>query len=330
MVEALTEALGEDLPAEVAALASLGEELKTLKAGGGLERVWLEKVQRDNERLERYFRQAGDLNLLAQVYVELDVDLERYHHANARAEDLVSLRQPPRELMEILKLTPGSVPWVTGRWALLGDPGAGKTTLLRYLAASLAAEDPPRWIPVYESLPRWMPEAQPLPQRVECRLRRAGHPYEGFATLCDQLARDGRLLVLLDGLDEVPREQRCEAEELLRDLAARWPHAQLVVASRPIGYRSPAASFTELRLLPLDRERRRELLARWLGRRRKNPGLGWRRPGPRRPRGGPLAVGALRQPALPHPDGDAARRGHDPGAQPRPPLQPDHRSLAGG
>ncbi len=72
--------------------------------------------------------------------------------------------------------------------------------------------------------------------------------------------------MLLDGLDEVPREEHERAEELLRDLAATWPASPLVVTSRPIGYRPPGNGFRELTLLPLDGERRREFLARWFGR----------------------------------------------------------------
>src|SRR6185295_17856493 len=74
------------------------------------------------------------------------------------------------------------------------------------------------------------------------------------------------LLLLLDGLDEVPREERDDAEKMLRDLSIRWPTTPIVVASRPIGYRPPGGDFREVRLLPLDRERRRQFLGRWLGR----------------------------------------------------------------
>jgi len=268
LVEALSEALGEDLPDEVAALEPLARELAELRAGGGLERIWLNKVQREHGRLERYFQQVGSPDLLARVYVDMDVKVEPLGPSADANEDEERMRRGPRELRELLELAPSSAPWVTGRWTVLGDPGAGKTTLLRHLAATLSAEHNPPWIPVYESLPRWLREAQPLPQRLERRLRRAGHPAQGFSALCEQLAADGRLLILLDGLDEVPKEQRTEAEELLGDLAARWARTPIVVASRPIGYRPPAGGFTELRLLPLDRDRRRSLLRRWFGRRR--------------------------------------------------------------
>jgi len=47
----------------------------------------------------------------------------------------------------------------------------------------------------------------------------------------------------------------------------------VVVSSRPIGYRAPGSDFREVHLLPLDRERRGELLARWFGRSTGAPDL---------------------------------------------------------
>jgi predicted NACHT family NTPase len=155
---------------------------------------------------------------------------------------------------------------VTGRWVVLGDPGAGKTTLLRHLAATLARQDDRPWVPLFESLPRLLRDRASLLERIVRRLERSRQPAQGLATALDRVGRDGRLLLLLDGLDEVSKEDRDEAEQLLRDLAVRWPDTPVVITSRPIGYRSPGSGFREVDLLPLDGERRRELLARWFGR----------------------------------------------------------------
>ncbi len=87
-----------------------------------------------------------------------------------------------------------------------------------------------------------------------------------MAAVLDHEGQEGRLLLLLDGLDEVPRDDREDAEALLRQLSARWPKTPLVVTSRPIGYRRPGSEFVELELLAFDQAQRRQFLARWFGR----------------------------------------------------------------
>jgi predicted NACHT family NTPase len=141
---------------------------------------------------------------------------------------------------------------VTRRWVVRGDPGSGKTTLLRHLAARLAEESPPRWVPVFQSLPVLLRKREFLLDRIERQMGRADH--RGMAAVLEREGQEGRLLLLLDGLDEV--EDREDAETLLRQLSERWPRTPLVVTTRPIGYRRFDAAFRELELQPFDRERR--------------------------------------------------------------------------
>jgi formylglycine-generating enzyme required for sulfatase activity len=121
-------------------------------------------------------------------------------------------------------------------------------------------------VPVFQSLPKLLRSEEFILDPIGRHADRLGQSGERLKALLERRGREGRLLVLLDGLDEVPRERREEAEQVLRGLASRWPASPLVVTSRPIGYRRPGADFLELTLLPLDRARRRDFLARWLGR----------------------------------------------------------------
>jgi formylglycine-generating enzyme required for sulfatase activity len=265
IVETLQETFGEGQPERVAALALLRAELAARLAESpdrSLLSIWLDCVSRDHEHLVPLQDQVA-LTLLDRVYVQLALRPELHRAADLAISDRLD-RTPA--LRDLLALDRGEHPWATGRWVVLGDPGAGKTTLLRHLASSLARQDDRPWVPLFESLPRLLRDRASLLDRVVRRLERAGQPAQGLAEALDRAGRAGRLLLLLDGLDEVPKEAREEAEQLLRDLAVRWPDSPLVVTSRPIGYRSPGSGFREVDLLPLDHDRRRELLARWFGR----------------------------------------------------------------
>jgi len=105
--------------------------------------------------------------------------------------------------------------------------------------------------------------AVPALDRLERTLARAGAPASGLAAALEREGEEGRLVLLLDSLDEVPAESRSDALDLIRELAPRWPRSTVVVASRPIGFESPSGEFRELEIQPLDREHRREFLARW-------------------------------------------------------------------
>ncbi|MCG8460603.1 MAG: NACHT domain-containing protein [Holophagales bacterium] len=238
----------------------------------GLLPTWLSKVVTDHERLVDYFQQRHELDLLDRVYVELEMAADRLHDPDldgvsekGKLEKGRSLAGRSLGIEEVLSLGPGDGPRVTRRWVVKGDPGSGKTTLLRHLACKLAQDDRRRWVPVFQSLPVLARSREPLIDRIE-RTMAAQTGRAGLAAVLDREGQEGRLLLLLDGLDEVGAELREETESYLRRLSERWPKTPIVVSTRPIGYRRFATDFRELQLQPLDRRRRLEFLAGWFGR----------------------------------------------------------------
>lgn len=90
------------------------------------------------------------------------------------------------------------------RLALLGEPGTGKTFSLWRIAAEQARkalDNATTLLPVVIPLNRWTDERQPLHEFV---LEQMG----GLSYRYDELRRAGRLLPLLDALNEIPFEQR--------------------------------------------------------------------------------------------------------------------------
>jgi len=153
---------------------------------------------------------------------------------------------------------------VTGRWILRGEPGSGKTLLLRHFAAQLAAAEDRARIPVFFSLPRLINESTPMCEQIEKAICRADSRARGLADELDRAGDEGRLVVLLDGFDEVGDPQQDAARILLETLRDSWRKSAIIVSSRPVE-QAPPSGFRIVHLRPLDRPRKIALLAQLFG-----------------------------------------------------------------
>ncbi|HSL77664.1 MAG TPA: HEAT repeat domain-containing protein [Candidatus Limnocylindrales bacterium] len=140
---------------------------------------------------------------------------------------------------------------IGSRLVIVAGPGMGKTTFLHALASTLTTRRTGE-IPVPVSLYRYVSESDGktlIDFALETRFGEMykGRELEGFADVFRLWNREGKLLFLLDGLDEVPEEKR---RALVDQFAAL---TRFVLTTRPIGridaYQPPGGT---LQLLPLD------------------------------------------------------------------------------
>jgi len=128
--------------------------------------------------------------------------------------------------------------------AVVGAPGSGKTTLLRYTAREVcrARRGRQRTVPILLYLRDHvativsMPDVA-LPELLRGTLGRyrADEPGGWF----EQRLRDGDCTVLLDGLDEVARqEDRRGVADWVERQTRQYPKNDYVITSRPQGYRT--------------------------------------------------------------------------------------------
>lgn len=122
-----------------------------------------------------------------------------------------------------------------------GEAGSGKTTLLQWLAVSAArrefSAELSAWndlVPFFIRL-RQLADVARLPGPED--FLQAGAAEMLAAVMPDgwvhRILRDGRGIVLIDGVDEVPTGQREQILEWLRVLIATFPESRFVVTSRP-------------------------------------------------------------------------------------------------
>ncbi len=177
------------------------------------------------------------------------------------------------------------------RLIVIGAPGCGKTTVLQHIAFTLCRAlqtNQPELAKTELGLtgPLPLPIYVPLNRFAEHRRRFADHPdphqrqlatfishyliekqagldvpENFFAALVDQ----GRhLILLLDGLDEVPNEtERALVSEAVTDLTHGRPHLRVVVTSRSRAYQGEAvlgSQFTLARVRPLTPEQVADLI----------------------------------------------------------------------
>jgi hypothetical protein len=139
----------------------------------------------------------------------------------------------------------------SNRLAILAAPGGGKTTLLKRLAIAYAF--PERRATVNDNLPdrNWLPlfircrQLSSLPKSSIldifntipswAEMKDLSHP---FSLLVSNALRDGQILLLIDGLDEISDErERITFVQQLRLFLSIYPTVGIIVTSREAGFR---------------------------------------------------------------------------------------------
>ncbi|WP_367390113.1 hypothetical protein [Lewinella sp. LCG006] len=166
--------------------------------GTPLENVSQDSLQNIRTSLSESYQQRIDSKLASRFPVNIEVAYSRegsptkghLYNKSLRVSDL------KKELIEIFDKQ-------RGRLLIIGAPGAGKTTLLLQLAIKLL-ERGEEQIPFIINIATWRVRFNSIEEWMKELL-----PQMGFSkTLASQIIREGRLLPLFDGLDELMEEER--------------------------------------------------------------------------------------------------------------------------
>ena len=216
-------------------------------------------------------KEAGAIKVnLENIYVPLLLENKSIENEHNEYNTQVSKGQ---SISTVLSESP--------RTAILAKPGGGKSTLIRRIA--LAYAYPERRMRVNDDLPDedWFPiyircrdlgsDATKsiseiifsLTQRAEIICHK-----ESFRTLVEQTLQNGRLLLLIDGLDEISSEKhRIGFVSQLRTFIATYPTIRLVLTSRETGFRAVARTIesycNQYSIINLNENQIKELSFNW-------------------------------------------------------------------
>ena len=177
---------------------------------------------------------------------------------------------------------------------ILGAPGAGKTTLLRYLALHFSTakredletviagdtkEDLGKTLlPIFFRIADYAEKLKPQPnltlteylvqfyRQWETHFQTQTEMGTEVAAFLLDAMRQGKCLILLDGLDEVfDQESRKEIVESINQFVDKFPHNKYVITSRIAGYRDVQLSsrFAEYIIEDMSSEKVEQFLYRW-------------------------------------------------------------------
>jgi hypothetical protein len=224
---------------------------------------------------------------LANVYVDLDTttQVEREEKGEKERRPAMPGEERPKPLSALEAV-------IQSRYLVLkGDPGGGKSTFVNYLAYCLASHTASNlngWpktdsdiLPLSvilrdfaRSLPKTLPQhADPchLWNFIAARLKAqnltpAGKPIQ-------ELLEQGKVFVLLDGLDEVPTvAQRVFIRDSVKVFIERYPDNRFLLTCRVLSYQPPKAkgepdlrltAFPEFELARFDPEKISAFIKHW-------------------------------------------------------------------
>jgi hypothetical protein len=150
---------------------------------------------------------------------------------------------------------------------ILGHPGSGKTFFLRWCAMTILER--PDVFALGEALPVLAPLSayssvgggRPLFDHLRDQMAEAGLEIAGEL---ESLAESGRVVFLLDGLDEAPDPAaRRRIGARIRSLAAKFPRCPVLVTSRVAGYQDLRVDLDPVTLSPFEDEDVHAFLVRW-------------------------------------------------------------------
>ncbi|MCP2731964.1 NACHT domain-containing protein [Limnofasciculus baicalensis] len=133
---------------------------------------------------------------------------------------------------------------------ILGKPGTGKSTFLKFIALQCnRGTFQPHLLPIYIELKDFVEDAKEQSAfSLENYISQELDLYDILAENFQALLRHGKLLILLDGLDEVPDAEKDRVITEIRRLSQRYYKNQFIITCRLAAHQYRFQGFTEVEI----------------------------------------------------------------------------------
>ena len=158
---------------------------------------------------------------------------------------------------------------------LLGGPGVGKSTFLRKVGLEALKGKQGNFahecIPVFLELKRFTENQIDIEALISKEFEICGYPYPEQMT--NAALKSGKLLVLFDGLDEVPTANVDNAIRKIGDFADRYSQNRFIASCRIAAYTGGFMRFTEAEMADLDDAQIQAYIKNWFASTPDRPSL---------------------------------------------------------
>jgi NACHT domain len=148
---------------------------------------------------------------------------------------------------------------------VLGQPGAGKSTFLRRMGLEALKGKKSEYqhpcIPVFLELKRFITSSIDIEKAIIQELENCGFPKAEEST--KKLLNKGNLLILFDGLDEIPTQYLDKAITTIQDFVDKHDQNRFIASCRTAAYRSSFRRFSDVIMADFDDEQIKQFITNW-------------------------------------------------------------------
>ncbi|MGC1247024.1 MAG: NACHT domain-containing NTPase [Spirulinaceae cyanobacterium] len=231
-----------------------------------------------SERKGKIQDQCGTLRLvdiarpieIDDLYVNVNILEEITSQRWLQISDLQGFQPEEFDRLGLGKMRQSGVPGLEAvrknpKLMVLGKPGAGKTTFLQYIAIQCnQGQFLPKQVPVFIRLKNFAEDASDEDNfSFLDYLQVQFGVYDVTPEQVKNLLQEGKVLLLLDGLDEVPENASDEVIKQIRKFSERYYQNNLIITCRIAAQEYRFQGFTEVEIADFSPEQVEAFVQKW-------------------------------------------------------------------